>query len=151
MKPLLVLIITFVVASVAIWMSPGGPDHALAGRIAMSVMLLFTAMGHFKFRDGMSRMLPAFIPGARSIVTATGVMEIAGAIGLHIPSLRELTGWLVILFFILILPANIFAALRRLNYETGAHDGPGPRYLWFRIPMQAMLIGWVYLCAIISP
>jgi uncharacterized membrane protein len=114
----------------------------------MSVMLLFTAIGHFKFADGMSKMIPDFIPAKKQIVYVTGLIEILAAIGLLVPSLYMLTGWLLIVFFILILPANINAALKQVDYEKGTNDGPGKAYLWFRIPLQVIFIAWVYLFAI---
>lgn len=144
MKPLLVLLVTFVVATLIIRFSTGAFELGFAGRIAMSVMLVFTALGHFRFAKGMSRMLPRWFPAKRATVFVTGLIELAAAVGLHIASLQQLTGWLLILFFILILPANIYAAVKHLNYETSELTGPGPHYLWFRIPMQIFLIAWVY-------
>jgi len=49
----------------------------------------------------------------------------------------------LILFFILILPANILAALKKVDYQKGTNDGPGAGYLWFRIPLQIFFIAWV--------
>lgn len=148
MKPLIVLILTFLVTLLLTCIGQGGPLYGFAGCVAMSVMLLFTAIGHFKFRHGMTGMLPEWFPAKRFAVTVSGLIEIAAAVGLQIASLRLLTGWLLILFFVVILPANLSAALRHLNYETGERNGPGPRYLWFRIPMQIFLIAWVYAFAI---
>jgi hypothetical protein len=42
------------------------------------------------------------------------------------------------------LPANIKAAINNINYQTGALNGNGPSYLWFRIPLQLFFIFWVY-------
>lgn len=64
----------------------------------MSVMLIFTAIAHFAFTKGMSMMVPSFIPYKTEIVYVTGVIEIAAAIGLFIPSLRVTTGWFLIVF-----------------------------------------------------
>lgn len=47
---------------------------------------------------------------------ATGIIEIAAATGLFIPGLSVVTGWLLIVFFILILPANIYAAVKHVDY-----------------------------------
>jgi uncharacterized membrane protein len=149
-KPLIILILVFALALMGIRITTAAFDYAFAGRIAMSVMLLFTALGHFKFREGMIRMLPDAFPAKRFTILGTGFIEIAAAIGLQIVSARVLTGWLLILFFILILPANIHAAMCRLNYETGRQDGPGPRYLCFRVPMQIFLIAWVYVFAVLE-
>ena len=144
MKPLIVLIVVFVVSLGISWLYGNGFNYTLSGAIAMSAMLLLTAFGHFKFAKGMEAMLPAIIPYKKVVVFSTGIFEIAGAIGLLIPQLKQVTAWWLIIFFILILPANISAAIRRIDYQKGTPGGPGPSYLWFRIPLQLFFIAWVY-------
>jgi len=148
MKPLIVLLAVFIVSLLTTKFVRGNFEFALSGRIAMSVMLLFTAIGHFVFTKGMSMMLPDFIPYKTEVVYLTGIIEIAGAIGLFIPNFRILTAWLLIAFFILILPANIYAALKHIDYQKGTFDGNGLTYLWFRVPLQILFIVWTYLSAI---
>lgn len=116
----------------------------------MSAMLIFTAIGHFAFTKGMSAMIPDFFPIKSEIVLATGILEILLAVGLLFPNYRTLTGWILIIFFLLLLPANINASLQNLNYQTGEFDGPGLFYLWFRVPLQVVFIVWVYVSAIIT-
>jgi uncharacterized membrane protein len=77
-------------------------------------------------------------------VLLTGVLEILFAIGLAIESTRYFTGIGLIIFYIAILPSNIYAAKHRINYEDLHKPGPGPKYLWFRIPFQLFLIAWVW-------
>ncbi len=144
MKPLFVLIGVFICALAGTKIFKSEIDSNLAGIIALSAMLLFTALGHFMFTRGMSAMLPDFVPFKMQLVYLTGLIEIAAAIGIFIPGFRKVTGILLIIFFILILPANIYAAIKHLNYETGNTDGKGLSYLWFRIPFQVLLIWWVY-------
>jgi len=144
MKPLIVLVVVFVVAMGVNWLGGSNVNYSLSGAIAMSAMLLLTAFGHFKFEKGMEAMLPAIIPYKKVVVFSTGIIEIAAAIGLLIPQLKQVTAWLLIIFFILILPANISAALRRIDYQKGTPEGPGTSYLWFRIPLQLFFIAWVY-------
>lgn len=93
-------------------------------------------------------MLPDFIPFKIAVVYITGVMEIAAAICLLIPSLSVWTGWALIVFFILLLPGNIKAAIQHIDYEKGTFNGKGPSYLWFRIPLQILFIAWVYFSAV---
>jgi uncharacterized membrane protein len=114
----------------------------------MSAMLLFTAVGHFAFTKGMAMMLPPFIPYKTEIVYLTGIIEIAAAVGLLIPNLREITAWLLIAFFVLILPANIYAAVKQIDYQKATFEGNGLTYLWFRVPLQILFIIWTYLSAI---
>jgi len=148
MMPLIVLLATFSLSLLILRWIRHQFLYALAGRIAMSVMLLFTAVGHFAFTEGMAMMLPPFVPYKQEVVYFTGLVEIAAAFGLLIPRFRLVTAWLLIVFFILVLPANIYAAIEHVDYQHASLDGNGPVYLWFRIPLQAFFIIWVYLSAI---
>ena len=114
----------------------------------MSGMLLFTAIGHFAFPKGMAMMVPDFIPMKLEMVYLTGILEILFAIGLCIPKYRVFTAWTLILFLVLMLPANIKASVENINYQTESLDGKGSGYLWFRIPLQILFVLWTYLSAI---
>lgn len=144
MKPFYVLLGTFGIAWLALWLAPVANAMMLAGCIAMCAMLLFTAIGHFAFTQGMVAMIPRVIPYKKVIVYITGVMEIALGIALLFSAIRTISGWLLILFLIVILPANIHAAHKSINYQTGEHNGPGLTYLWMRVPLQLLFIAWVY-------
>jgi len=148
MKPLLVLLIVFGLALGLIRLIAGGADYSLAGRIAMSVMLLFTSIGHFRFLEGMAMMMPHGIPYKKQFVVLTGILEIAAAALLLIPATVYITGFLLIIFFLMILPANIHAAMHHIDFEKATATGKGSAYLWFRIPLQFFFIAWVYLFAI---
>ena len=148
MKPLIVLLSVFMISLLITKIFKNAFDIALSGRVAMSAMLVFTAIGHFAFNKGMTMMLPDFIPFKAQVVYLTGIIEIAAAIGLFIPSLRIVTAWFLIAFFILILPANIHAAIKQIDYQKGTFDGNGLIYLWFRVPLQLLFIAWTYLSAI---
>ncbi|WPP50466.1 DoxX family protein [Catalinimonas niigatensis] len=148
MKPFIVLVATFAIAVIIFKIIRDQNEWALAARIAMSVMLVFTASAHFVFTEGMTMMLPGFIPLKREVVYLTGILEIAAAIGLLIPGYRIVTAYLLILFFILILPANIRAALQHVDYQQATLAGNGLAYLWFRIPLQILFILWTYFSTI---
>lgn len=150
MKPLIVLVSIFGISLLATKFFRGNFEFALSGRIAMSVMLVFTAVAHFTFTKGMAMMLPDFIPYKTETVYLTGIIEIVAAIGLFVPNFRVITAWLLIVFFILILPANIYSALKHIDYQKGTSDGNGLTYLWFRIPLQILFICWTYLSSIRS-
>jgi uncharacterized membrane protein len=144
MKPLLVLLISFGFTILSMKIFNHHNDLALAASIAMSLMLLFTASGHFAFPRGMM-MIPAFIPFRLVLVYITGIIEIIAAIGLQIESLRNLTAVLLIIFLILVLPANIYAAAKHIDYQKVGDNGKGLYYLWFRIPLQILFIIWTWM------
>ena len=148
MKPLVLLITVFGLALAANKLISGSFEVAFSGRITLSTMLVFTAIGHFVFTKGMTMMIPDFIPFKTALVYVTGGLEIAAALALFVPAFRELTAWLLIVFFILMLPANIYAALHHVDYQQATYDGKGTDYLWFRVPLQLFFILWTYASAI---
>jgi len=148
MKPLLVLLGVFALCVLTTKVFRGNYEFALSGRIALSVMLVFTAVAHFAFTKGMAMMLPSFIPYKTEVIYLTGIIETAAAIGLFIPGVRVVTAGLLIVFFLLILPANIYAAIKHIDYQKGTFQGNGLTYLWFRVPLQFLFIIWTYLSAI---
>ena len=92
----------------------------------MSVMLLFTAIGHFAFPRGMMMMLPPFISFRLALVYITGIIEIMAAIGLQIPNLRNLTAVLLIIFFILIDSGKYLRSCKTYRLSERRKRWPGP-------------------------
>lgn len=123
-------------------------SRALRGRISLSFMFVFTAVGHFLVPEEMAQMLPPFIPLRVEIIYLTGILEIAGAIGLLIPGLERLSSIGLILFLVGILPANIYSSLNSVAFGGSAL---GPAYLLIRVPFQLFLIGWAYYFGIKLP
>lgn len=150
MKPLILLLMCFLITGVGIRIYEGTWDMPLAGTVAMAIMLLFTGAAHFRFNAGMTNMLPAFLPFRKAIVYATGIFEVVAAAGLLCNSVSVPVAWSLIVFFVLVLPANIYAALRKINYENPNAKGPSTRYLWFRVPLQLFFIAWVYFFSVIN-
>lgn len=150
MKPLFTLIITFAISLMCLKFTSGIWQWATAGKIAMAVMLILTAIGHFKFPEGMAMMMPSIIPFKTELVYLTGILEMAASVGLLIPGTQLITAWCLIVFFILILPANIYASIHHVNFEKATYEGQGISYLWFRIPLQLFFIAWVYCSVLIA-
>lgn len=148
MKPEMILIAVTLISMLVSKLRKGIYEPARAARIGMASMLILTGVGHFLFTNGMSMMLPDFIPAKAAIVYITGIAEFAAAACLLADRYRTATAWTLIAFFILITPANINAAMHYVDLQKGTYDGPGPDYLWYRIPMQVLFIGWVYFSAL---
>ncbi|WP_406844296.1 hypothetical protein [Flavobacterium soyae] len=147
METLIVLFGTFIIALLVIRLITKRTEISQAGRIAMAAMLILTATGHFLFTKGMAMMV-SFLPWSIAIVYVTGIIELIAAAGLLISKTRLLTGRLLILFFIVLLPANIYAAYHNINLKSADYSGEGMSYLWFRIPLQLLFIVWVYFFSI---
>lgn len=147
METLIVLFGVFTLTLLIIWLITKRLEIRFSGRVAMALMLVFTAVSHFVFTKGMTMMIP-FLPLPNVIVIFTGIIELIAAIGLVLPNTKVLTGKLLILFFILLFPANVYAAIHQINLQTADYTGKGISYLWVRIPIQLLFIAWVYFSTI---
>jgi uncharacterized membrane protein len=121
----------------------------LSAANALAVMLALTASAHFvpasvsamPNHADLARMVPPFVPFPSAMVYATGVLEILGALGLIIGATRGAAALSLAALFVLLLPANIYAAVSGVPFH-GVEASP----LWLRIPEQMLYIGvalWV--------
>jgi uncharacterized membrane protein len=116
---------------------------------AMAVMLLVTASAHFvpasvtvmPNHADLVRMVPPFLPYAGLLVYLTGALELLGAVGLVVPNTRRIAGLGLAVLYVLLLPANIYAAVNDVPFQEEA-----PTPLWLRVPEQVLYIAialWV--------
>lgn len=143
MKVLLVLIISFILTAILSRLFMGDWNLMLSGNVAMMLMLWFASLGHFMFTKGMVMMMPSFIPFKGFLVYLTGIMEIILGPLLVINSTRYMAGIILLIMFVVMLPANISAAMKNVDFEKATYNGGGTSYLWFRIPLQILFIVWV--------
>lgn len=148
MKPLFVLLGVFIACLLITKLIRGNYEIALSGRIALSAMLVFTAIGHFIFTKGMSLMMPDGIPYREEVIYFTGILELVIAVGLLLENYSVVSAWVLIVFLLLVLPANIYACFKELDYQNATFDGNGLAYLWFRIPLQLFFIAWTYFAVL---
>lgn len=135
----------FALSLVGIRIFQGEWNVPFSGNFGMAVFLFFTGIAHFRYLKGMAMMIPDFIPAKVFWVYATGLIEMAAGIGLLIPSVRELTAILLIVFFVLVFIANINSSVKRINLFKADYTGPGMNYLYReRLPMQLILIAWTW-------
>lgn len=142
MAPLITLLVTFALARVWAQTKSRPNPNARAARFALAAMLTVTGIAHFVSTEAMAQMVPPFLPGAVAIIYATGVLELAAAALLlkRIDRPTPWLGWVLASFFMALLPANIYSAVA----ESGL-GGHGAQYLWFRIPLQVLFIGWALM------
>lgn len=149
MKLLTILFATFFLALAATKIFQGSWNFLFSGNLGMAAFIIFTGFAHFKFQKGMALMIPDFIPAKMFWVYFTGILEIVAGIGLMIPSIREITAILLIIFFILVFIANINSSRKNINLFKADYSGPGMSYLYRqRIPMQVILILWTWFFGI---
>ena len=115
-----------------------------AGVVAVAIMFLFTGATHFTgMKHDYAAMLPPLLPNGLWVIYLTGVLEIAGAVGLLIPRTRKLAGICLSLYLVAVFPGNVYAALNEVEFR-----GEEPTPLWLRTPIQLFYIGMVWWTSI---
>jgi uncharacterized membrane protein len=145
MAPLVVMVAAWIVARLigATGRAPAAASTVGALRFALAVMFLFTGVTHFvpATRADMVRMVPPVLPFPEHIVTLTGLLELAGAVGLLIPRLSSLAAYCLAALLVAMFPANAYAAIAGIEFG-GRVASP----LVWRLPLQLFWIGallWV--------
>lgn len=116
-------------------------------RRAVSRWLLatfFIAAGANHFRDPAFYLptIPSWLPLHQELVDISGVAEIIGGIAALVPATRRAAGWGLIALLIAVFPANVNTALDHAQFP----DRPPvvDWLLWVRLPVQALLVAWVW-------
>lgn len=113
-----------------------------ASRLALAAMFCFTGLAHFnRMRASLVRMVPRWMPFPERIVTATGILEILGALGLIISMTTALAALGLAALLVAMFPANVHTARQQL---TIGRKPATP--LWFRTLVQIAFIAlllWV--------
>jgi uncharacterized membrane protein len=85
-------------------------------RGGLALMFLFTASAHWgKRRGDLVAMVPPALPRPDLIVSATGALEILGAVGLLIPAIAPIAAAGLSILLISLFPANVRAAREGLT------------------------------------
>lgn len=107
-------------------------------RVLVAIPLLVSGVYlHFLHPEMVAGIIPPIFPAHDFLAVLTGICEVAGAIGLFVPSTRRQAALWLALLMIAIFPANIYVAGQTVN---GLHMPSVP----VRTAMQ-----WVYLIMIL--
>ena len=142
MAPLIILLATFVLLYLLDRFALSGRlGLSLVGRASMAVMLIATGISHFTNSEQMVAMMPDFLPAKRELIYFTGVCELLAVPGLLWSKTSRLASILLLIFFVVVLPANVAGSLKQVQFGGMEY---GPWYLLFRIPLQILFIWWVW-------
>ena len=91
----------------------------------MSIAYLVAGILHMLMPKPFLAITPNWVPWPQQVIFFTGLCEIAGAIGLHIPYFRRSAALGLALYAVCVFPANI-------NHAFGT------------LPDEAVHLGWLY-------
>ncbi|HEY4416125.1 MAG TPA: DoxX family membrane protein [Verrucomicrobiae bacterium] len=118
------------------WNSP--ERRRIILRWLAATFFILAGIGHLIRPNWYEQIIPPGFPSPKTLVVISGLAEIAGGIGLLIPSWRRVAGWGLIALLIAVFPANIYMALNPERF------GISPWILWARLPFQAVFVFWVW-------
>lgn len=118
------------------------PERRLTSVLAwgLALLLLVTGVDHFRSPSGFEAIVPGFLGSPAFWVRASGVAELAIALGLGVRRTRRIAAIAAVVLFVIVFPANIKMALDSGDGATGwTHQ---PWVAWGRLPLQIPLVAW---------
>ena len=113
------------------------------GRWPLGLLFCVSGVGHFVRTEFYTSMMPPELPAHRELVLLSGAAEIALGILLFSPRHETEAAWGLIALLIAVFPANL-----QLWRVAGTPASPFPDltpfWAFVRLPIQALLIWWVY-------
>lgn len=114
-------------------------DPTRAARFGTAAIFTTTGILHFTHEKFFTAIVPKSLPNPKALVQISGVAELAGAVGVLIPSTRRLAGKGLIALLIAVFPANVNMALNPDRFKQF------PAWaLWARLPLQFAAIALVW-------
>lgn len=107
-------------------------------KIGLGIVFLYFMWGgimHFANPEMFVRIMPPYLPLHYEAVYISGVFELIGAIGILIPTLRQMAGNGLFLLTIIVTPANFYM----WQHPEKFPEMP-PALLTFRLVMQVVLL-----------
>jgi uncharacterized membrane protein len=103
-------------------------------------MFLFTGSTQFgDLKHDFAAMVPPPLTGQLWVIYLTGLLEIAGAVGLLMRRMRRLSGVCLFLLLLALFPANVYAAIHGIQLR-----GAPPSDIWVRGAIQVVFLVTVW-------
>lgn len=106
---------------------------------------LFVSAGALHFRNPKmyEAIVPPYLPAAHELVSISGAFEILGGLGLIPEGTRRFSAWGLIALLVAVFPANVYMATESAKFSFA------PAWaLYARLPLQFVLIWWIYAACI---
>ncbi|WP_426489826.1 DoxX family protein [Hymenobacter sp. 102] len=108
-------------------------------RTVLAVFFIGAGITHFTNPAGFLRIVPPYLPAPLLLVYLSGAAELAGGLGLLWPATRPWAAWGLLALLVAVFPANVYML------QTHGAGLPVPMWaLWLRLPLQLVLMGWVW-------
>ncbi len=107
-------------------------------RSLLAVLFIGVGLLHLLYPAPYLRIMPPVLPAPGPLVLLSGVAEVAGGLGLLWPATRRWAKWGLLALLLAVFPANIYMLQIHEQLHLPAWA------LWARLPMQPLLLWWVW-------
>jgi uncharacterized membrane protein len=114
----------------------------LIALLALCWLFLATGFNHLRAPAPFVRIVPPYFPGASTLVSLTGVLEIVGGLALLWPRVRRPASIGLAALLLAVFPANVNMALNPERFS----DIATPTFFWLRLPLQFVYIALTLWC-----
>lgn len=98
---------------------------------------------HFTLTSFYVRIVPPPLDAhAQLLVYLSGICEILGGIGVSFPQTRRAAGMGLLALLVAVFPANLYMAIQPELFR----DVATPVALLLRLPLQLVIMAWVWFC-----
>lgn len=105
----------------------------------LGALFILAGINHFIRPQTYHSMMPDYLPWHATLVALSGGAESALGVLVLFRRWRQHARWGLIALLVAVFPANVQMVMHAERYE------PIPTWLlWLRLPLQAVLIGWVW-------
>jgi uncharacterized membrane protein len=102
---------------------------------------------HFKNPAMYEQIVPPYLPAHAELVAVSGFFEILGGVGAALPATRRSAGIGLLALLVAVFPANLYMATDAPKFAAVV-----PAWaLWARLPLQVLLMLWVYGATVRRP
>lgn len=110
-----------------------------ASRVLISILFCGAGIAHFVVPHVFEAIVPPILVWPIFFVYLSGFLEIVLGLALLNSRCREYAAWGLISLLVAVFPANVYMALYPGNFPLFDQTA-----LWLRLPLQAVLIAWVW-------
>ena len=119
--------------------APATSDAADRSARRLARFLTFAGVSHFVVPGFYEAIVPRWIGHEKALVRWSGVVEIVAGALVAAPRTRKVGGWVALLTFIGVYPANIQMAV-----SAGKPHDAESTAVWLRLPLQLPMFAWAY-------
>ena len=110
----------------------------LLGRWTLGGLFIAAGIGHFAAPRFYVKIMPPYLPYHETLVFLSGAFEFGLGLALLFAKTARVAAWGLIGLLIAVFPANLYMAQNPELFHLP------PVILWLRLPLQGLLILWVY-------